>query len=81
MKKIKTSIKYVLIFLFYLVYVLFTVERRNKYLYGKQKGMNCVNYKDRFFYTDATFHPWEEPKREYLTIKEFFQVYKNWINK
>lgn len=68
-------LKYIGVFLLWILYALCTQNARLRYYVGKKKGMNCVKYDTDLLGADATFHPWEKPTKEYYTFKEFFGLY------
>lgn len=57
----------------YCLYVLITLDARNRYLAGKEKGMHCHKITSGFCSFTNHFNPDKEPIREYFTWKEFRQ--------
>lgn len=75
-KKILLAIPY---FILYIFYVILTINERNQYMMGEEKGMNCVGEKDVSWFvpgstTEYYFDPKSKPTRNYITWKEFWKA-------
>lgn len=65
-------------FLLWVVYVLLTMEERNQYLMGQEKGMDCFHSHDDSYIipgsvTKYYFDRHSKPVRRYTTWKEFWR--------
>jgi hypothetical protein len=74
-KKALMAIPY---FLLWLLYVIITVDARQRYMAGKSMGYHCYQKKDtsRFIYgsvTEYSFNRGIPPQRGYLTWREFWE--------
>jgi hypothetical protein len=63
------------------LYVFFTRDARLRYQYGLMKGKHVVSMKHDVFGTDLEYHLWKEPQREYLTRREYFDLFNTEIKK
>ena len=64
----------------FILYVLLTQKDRQKYYAGKNKGMTCTDIYDssKFVYGSYTtyeYDPNKKPEKNYLTRKEFFDIF------
>jgi hypothetical protein len=81
-KFLKKSVYYLMTipyFLLWVIYFIFTLEARDRYIMGTSKGYHCYSQNDasRFIYGSVTeyhFDPNTKPYREYLTWKEFWSA-------
>lgn len=73
--KLIRSLKFIGVFLYWLIYIHQTEEERLKYRYGSIKGMECLG-KTRI---DGKYHlvydRSREPMRDYLTFREFMNSF------
>lgn len=58
----------------YCIYLLLTLEARNKYQWGKMKGYNCTNIESGLFTITARFEN-KKPRKEYVSFKEYKEMY------
>lgn len=73
MKKI---LKIIWFYIRYVLYFMFTLNRRTEYIQAKGEGMHCKGSYDSswFFYGSETtyvFDPNKPPTRRYVTFKEY----------
>lgn len=77
MKRLK-YLKLLYQFPIYILYVIFTAQKRDEYLAGVNRGMHVESSRDDSYFipgsaTVYTFNPGKKPERKYLTWKEFWQ--------
>lgn len=76
MKEIKIiwkCLKFILCTTLFILYVLITLNARNRYLAGESRGYQCTDVTGNGFTDTYTYDRNQEPTREYLTWKEFRQ--------
>lgn len=72
--------KAVPLFFLWLLYFLFTLDARGRYMQGVSKGYHCVGQRNHLNYTDYYFDLMQKPYREYLTWKEWWSKYGYYRN-
>ena len=77
--KNKSILKTIGYFFQYILYVILTMEKRNDYLQGQNKGMHVEKSWDSSnilpgSYTTYRYNPNKKPERDYLTWKEFWKT-------
>ena len=75
MKKILLAIPY---FILWILYFLFTIEKRNEYMVAKSKGYKCIGSKDTSLFIPGSeityyFDPTQKPERDYVSWSEFWK--------
>lgn len=60
-------------FLAWVLYFLFTMEARSRFMAGTAKGMHCYKTETRLNSFTDYFDPKTKPYREYITWREFWK--------